>query len=638
MKKLLQKGKAIICISAGADSLPFIIEAQKQGLVVIATDIRVNAPGLTVAQERIIASSLDHRLIIKKLERLHKKYDFCGVITRSSPGRAAVTAAYVAKHYGLPWIEPQLAEIFVNKGKFIKSLARHRIPVPRSEICTSFKQANNFLKELNAPVVIKPSIPTVSRTAIRKIDNEQQLRLFFSMSQKISLDSKVEIEEYLDGPELISIDLVKDGKIYNLLLIDELTTPPPYFINLFYRLPSNASRSTQNKVSQIVTKMVFEFGIEFGMLSTAFRITSAGPKVIESHIDLGGDEILDRVIPAATGINIIGELIKFFAGGHFKSEPFKIKPVKYRRKAKKVLVLGCNYDQIPYLIELKKRGYFLVGTDLNSRAPGIKCLNRYYRIGYEDEKGLISVGKKEGFSSTDKVFTAAAQFAYIGASKFAKHFKIDFVAPKTVDICLNKHKLYSFLKAKKVPIPPTKNIETKRGLINNLEEGKQYFLKSDFSKNPQYIYRLAGKNIPSVNWQKDRYFRKYYVLQESILGQHLRVNYFAGQFFCFHKITDKKSFALRNFKGLDISKLEKSLSVVIEELKLEKLFVKFDVIVRSGVFYVIDIGLDPPMRYYLLLKKLKYSFAELYVSHYLENSCSYPDKKDLLRKKIMIGN
>ena len=37
---------------------------------------------------------------------------------------------------------------------------------------------------------------------------------------------------------------------------------------------------------------------------------------------------------------------------------------------KRVLFLGCNKMQIPYLREIKKLGYFVVATDINEFAPG----------------------------------------------------------------------------------------------------------------------------------------------------------------------------------------------------------------------------------------------------------------------------
>jgi len=60
----------------------------------------------------------------------------------------------------------------------------------------------------------------------------------------------------------------------------------------------------------------------------------------------------------------------------------------------KLLFLGCNTNQIPYIQEAKKLGYFVVGTDINPMAPAIKYLDRYYKVSYEDYNGLIKIGKK----------------------------------------------------------------------------------------------------------------------------------------------------------------------------------------------------------------------------------------------------
>ena len=84
----------------------------------------------------------------------------------------------------------------------------------------------------------------------------------------------------------------------------------------------------------------------------------------------------------------------------------------------KILFLGCNHNQIPYLQELSKRNYRIIGVDLNSNAPGKSYCHSFYNIGYDDNDGLLELGKKENFKSSDKVFTASAQFAYKGGAFF----------------------------------------------------------------------------------------------------------------------------------------------------------------------------------------------------------------------------
>ena len=88
-------------------------------------------------------------------------------------------------------------------------------------------------------------------------------------------------------------------------------------------------------------------------------------------------------------------------------------------RIKKILFLGCNHNQVPYIEELKKMNFYVVGVDGNKNSPGLNLCDSFYNLRYDNYDDLIEVGKKENFTSHDKVFTASAQFAHRGASIFA---------------------------------------------------------------------------------------------------------------------------------------------------------------------------------------------------------------------------
>jgi hypothetical protein len=284
---------------------------------------------------------------------------------------------------------------------------------------------------------------------------------------------------------------------------------------------------------------------------------------------------------------------------------------KIIRMKGKVLFLGCNKDQLPYLREIKKLGYYIIGTDINKNAPGIKLLNKYYQVSYEDHKELIKIGHKEKFTSKDKVFTAASQFAYLGASKFAEHFKIKYIPSKSVQTILDKSKFYKLFQKLGVGIPETDYIYEPGDLLKVLWPGKNYYLKSDYSKNPDYVYELNCLSpLNSINWTKDRYFRKCYVLQEKVFGNHYRVDCYEGEFLYFRKITELMSKPVRGVSNDKLKeKIEKALTLVIKNLKLGKYLVKFDIIMNNNSYFVLDMLVGASLTFMLIIT-LKNTFTK----------------------------
>ncbi|MCR4325544.1 MAG: hypothetical protein NUV59_01940 [Patescibacteria group bacterium] len=293
----------------------------------------------------------------------------------------------------------------------------------------------------------------------------------------------------------------------------------------------------------------------------------------------------------------------------------------------KLLFLGCNTDQLPYLKVAKDKGYEVVATDMNEEAPGAQLADSFHKVGYEDEKGLTAVGSEEHFTAGDKVFTAASQFAYLGASSFAEHFSIPFIPHESILTCLDKTRLYPLFERYGLAVPEWHILE-KNGIPAALKEFGTMYVKSDFGKSPNYCFRVSDDaSLPALPKEHDRYFRKSFIVQKEIKGAHYRVNWVRGALYAFRKETDEVSHPAPDF-ALD-NNTRANLSRMLEGQGLASHLVKFDIIVADGTTYFLDIGLEPPMRLGLYLSHCGYDFPRLYLEHLVEGKIGYPNPKSL---------
>jgi len=298
---------------------------------------------------------------------------------------------------------------------------------------------------------------------------------------------------------------------------------------------------------------------------------------------------------------------------------------------RKLLFLGCNHAQVPYLKIIKSLDWEIVGIDLNVEPPGKVLCDKFYNIGYDNLNGLIGLGEKEGFTQNDKIFTAAAQFAHKGAAHFAKYFNIPYVSEKTVDLCLDKAAYYEYFKKNDIPIPNTwyvNNENVFKNLISSMGEPKWYYLKSDYSKNPNYVYRINSGDVhfEKIFWGQDRYLREFYILQEEFAGVSLRINVFGDRFNVFDFLTGEKTNIHHN-KILALN-IVQTLKQFIKKQGMQNWLVKFDIILSDNEYVVLDIGLDPPSRMLKESKENKINFEKYYVAQYLLGKVEYPHKLD----------
>jgi hypothetical protein len=293
---------------------------------------------------------------------------------------------------------------------------------------------------------------------------------------------------------------------------------------------------------------------------------------------------------------------------------------------KKVLILGCNYDQIPYIKEIKKRGYVIIGADRNKAAPGKSLCNKFYNVGYDDIEQLIDIAKQERLAPDDKIFTASAQFAHYGAARVAVEVGINYPSPEVINKCLDKVLFYPLFQEWGLPIPKTTIIKDQdefNEIIAQYDKSDIVFLKSDYSKNPNHVYEFSSECIPDIVWKKDRYYRNYYVLQQKIEGESLRINIFSNQYnvFKINETITTKEFDEKIQKTNCIADLKR----FVEGNGLSNWLVKFDAILTDDLEYVVlDIGIDPPSRMLQSFQLMGLDFFQYYINQYLNNQISYP--------------
>ncbi len=305
---------------------------------------------------------------------------------------------------------------------------------------------------------------------------------------------------------------------------------------------------------------------------------------------------------------------------------------------KKVLITGLNYNQLPYVKEIKKLGYRIIGIDKNPDAPAKALCDAFYNFGYNEVSKIKDICEREKFTSNDLFFTASLQESYLYLSEVAPIFRIKFPPINSVKIVLDKIELYSFFKKIGIPFPKTYYIYSSKDLeyfckkTKNFSKKRIYYLKSDFSKNPKYVYRihLDNFNPNGVQWKPDRYLRRGYVLQEEFMGIGIRVNVFDNWFTAYDfEVKDVpipiNKEILEKVREMNIFKVLKYIST---QLNLESYLIKYDIIVdfRQNKFAVLDIGMDPPYRMRKHYENTGLNFPKMYVLHYLEGINNYTFK------------
>jgi len=304
----------LICIGAGKSQYPVISIAKELGYAVVVLDQNPDAPGFEIADEKICSSTFDVGPLLEPIEILSKKYNITGILNRSS-GPPVVTAAILAAQLQLPYYSEKSAISIVNKHLLMETCSEYGISAPKSYALSKGEELNT--EGINYPCVVKPSLSLLGKSGITVVNDKDKLNDAINYAFSFTINDCISIDEYIEGKDISFVSFVDDGELVPICLLDEINTNDEdgKMTGKGFAMPS-AHESTIIDLVELSTKNIIDtFGITRSPLMVSFRIDNTNtPKLIEVHLDLGGDLLIEKLFPKALNYNFLEHSIQLLAG------------------------------------------------------------------------------------------------------------------------------------------------------------------------------------------------------------------------------------------------------------------------------------------------------------------------------------
>ena len=110
------------------------------------------------------------------------------------------------------------------------------------------------------------------------------------------------MEEFLDGPEISVETLTFDGR-HVVVAVTDKEIGGPGFVEIGHSQPSGCSAETLREVTRLVTDFLDAVGLRNGPGHTEVKLTSRGPRIVESHNRVGGGRI-NELAEIAYGVDM----------------------------------------------------------------------------------------------------------------------------------------------------------------------------------------------------------------------------------------------------------------------------------------------------------------------------------------------
>jgi biotin carboxylase len=244
----------------------------------------------------------------------------------------ALVAALAAERLGLPHNPPEAVAAARSKQLSRERLRAAGLPVPRFEVVPrDLEGAALDARWATYPCVVKPLVLSGSRGVIRA-DTPAELRTALArvaallespdVAQRRDPDlARVQIEEFIPGPEVSLEGLLTRGRLHVLALFDKPDPlDGPYFEETLYVTPSRHAAPLQDAVARAVSLGCAALGLVEGPVHAELRLSPWGPRILEiAARSIGG--LCGRALRFGVGVTLEELVLRHALGSAAEPPP-----------------------------------------------------------------------------------------------------------------------------------------------------------------------------------------------------------------------------------------------------------------------------------------------------------------------------
>ena len=302
--------KRLLMLGGGFLQTYVIKRAKELGYYVLVLDADPHAMGYRYADEHAVINIVDEEGCLAYARE--KKVD--GVLTAATDF-SVLTMSRIATELGLPGINYESARCIKNKAAVRRCLYDAKADdTGYSFEIASEEEAAAVLPQVRFPVMVKPCDGSGSRGASR-VDDPEHFPEACAFAMAGSITHRAVAEPFVEGREYGAESFVENGEIHVLAVMQKAMTQPPYYAELGHAIPSGLSAEMEEKVKSCVRKALVALKVNHGSVNMDLLIGDDGDvHIVDIGARMGGNLIGSHIIPAGTGIDYMGNMIKAAVG------------------------------------------------------------------------------------------------------------------------------------------------------------------------------------------------------------------------------------------------------------------------------------------------------------------------------------
>ncbi|MGB8501067.1 ATP-grasp domain-containing protein, partial [Mycobacterium sp.] len=212
--------------------------------------------------------------------------------------------AVIGEALGIATHSPRTVALVHDKHAMRVRLHETGLDTTASAAVAELADLAAFVGEHGFPCVVKP-VAGAGSAGVAVVRQDGDLASAFERASarfEDLPDAGVLVEQFHEGPQF-SVEAFSELGEHQVVSITRKFSDPITFVELGHVASADLTPEQQAEVYDYVERVLDALGVEFGATHTEIVLSEAGPRIIETHVRQGGDEIPALTFDA-TGVDL----------------------------------------------------------------------------------------------------------------------------------------------------------------------------------------------------------------------------------------------------------------------------------------------------------------------------------------------
>lgn len=190
-------------------------------------------------------------------------------------------------------VEDDVVAKSANKFAMRQALDAAGVPHCRYQLARGAEQLHAAVAKIGTPCILKPVAGEAS-IGVARLDRPEDIAQALEWVGADNIAVGIMVEEFMEGQEF-SVEAISIAGQHHIVAVTMKYKNPVTFVEVGHVVPAPIESDQRNLIEAYVKDVLTALGFTNSPSHTELIVTGEGPRIVETHTRLAGDQIMDLV-------------------------------------------------------------------------------------------------------------------------------------------------------------------------------------------------------------------------------------------------------------------------------------------------------------------------------------------------------